>query len=298
MEMELKFDQQDNSLYSSILTPPNYNQPLYYQPEMDNIASFIDPFFDRFLYSSPTSNTQNLFDKSCSGFYHLGITSGKFVGTRIWPIAYASRALTPTQPLLPKSCWGDTLVGGVYEAAGFYNFLNAQGSGGSQVNYMNIPEGFFKTEISNVSSTYQCTSCITNDYGTINDVYNHFTAGNYSVGDSYSDGVMWFNYSLISHPRNNFTFERKAKPFDAYKNQQSPSFEFIPIPCNNWLSLKNTSIDWISFKLVDVYGIVKLNTKYSSIINTSNLPNGLYTALISDSRENVIIKKVIVNHQE
>ncbi|MBK9479272.1 MAG: T9SS type A sorting domain-containing protein [Bacteroidetes bacterium] len=296
MEMELKFELQDNNLYSTILSPPVYALPLRYQPEMDEIAGFIDPYYDRFLYSSPTSNVQNLFDKSCSGFYHLGITSGKFDGTRIWPLAYASRALTPTQPLIHKNCWGDTLIGGVYEAAGFHNFLNTPGGGNQPINLMKIPEGYFKTEINNVVTSYQCTSCITNDWPTVQEVYDEFTSGDFSKGDAFSDGVMWFNYSLLSHPRNNFTFLRKATNKVSSQNFVDNILKINPIPCDNVFTIQYTDAVSYNLKLTDSQGREQFSTTNAKTISTAHLPNGIYNLLLVDGNGKTLSKKITVFH--
>ncbi len=293
LEMELKFDMQDILLYQN----EPFAQPHHYQPESNDIAAYIDGIFDRFLYVSPTSNPTALFDRSCEAFYHLGLTTGNSDHSRIWPLAYASRAQTSSQPYIPKNVWGDTIGNENYEAAGYYNYLNNNGNSGPQVNYMNGPEGSFKTEINNVATTYQCSDCITNAYPTISQVYNQFSSGNYDSGDAYSDGVMWFCYGLLDHPRNSFIFYRTSD-IETRNDFVTRVGNFAaPIPCDQDLEIVNENASEFNLKLYNIQGIEQDISRTTNKIVTANLPNSVYTIVATDAQGRTHLQKIIVNHK-
>ncbi len=295
LEMELKFDMQNNNLYNDLINL-GYSSPYYYQPESNDIAAYIDGIFDRFLYVSPTSNPTALFDRSCEAFYHLGLTTGNSDHSRIWPPAYASRAQTSSQPYIPKNVWGDTIGNGNYEAAGYYNYLNNNGNSGPQVNYMNGPEGGFKTELNNVPTTYQCSDCITNAYPTISQVYNQFSLGNYDVGDAYSDGVMWFCYGLLDHPRHPYVFYRALdKDFNEGAVTEGSNFA-SPVPCDQSLEIKASIEMGLTYKIIDMQGRAQVVPLDGNKISTSALRSSVYTLIAIDSNGKTHQQKIIVNH--
>jgi Secretion system C-terminal sorting domain len=165
---------------------------------------------------------------------------------------------------------------------------------------LNEPEGYFKTDLNTVAANYQCIGCVMNgnSYSTISNVYAAFTNGNYETGDSYSDGVMWFNYSLISHPVNNFVFERKMNLDNNKKSTEfTNSLLITPTPCDNLLNIFNSKSENYIARLTDSFGKDCIVVQNAKSINTSELQNGIYylTLLLKSSGE-VINKKVVIVH--
>lgn len=109
-------------------------------------------------------------------------------------------------------------------------------------------------ELAGVSSSYQCNGCITNDYPTIQDVYDQFTSSIYNKGDTYSNGVMWFNYSLLTHPSNNFNFKRQAKLSEQKSTTYLKQKNFSPVPCNIQLAVSYPIGVNYQFKIIDAQG--------------------------------------------
>lgn len=130
-------------------------------------------------------------------------------------------------------------------------------------------------------------------------------AGHYNPNNT--DGCSLFSYEFFDESDPNTVLAKITARFlhnvssqcvTSISDKTNLQFNFYPNPTNNVLNI-NTNLQGLDLKIIDILGktvISKNNINNNTIINTSNLLNGVY--FISTYKKGNLLKteKLIVNH--